>query len=242
MPETWVITAVYEHEGPRGIRYEVSVRRPDGVLIFRCFDMDVLEFRAAEYGVDPDTEFDLLLDMVLYELHIPDPTEPKNFEEDVAWKAGMKSCSTRAWGRRVAVGDEVPTWLGNAETVQAAREAHLLRIEEVKKRMVVVPGLFSMVRGASKPQEQLDIIRNNGVDPDRVAEKSRWVHSFREAELQRVHQSTPQVSLGRPAPGASRQDMPMDPTAEARLARSRMALPETPRGNDIITVDPSTWR
>lgn len=159
--DTWVIEEVFEQEGPRGIYYEVSLRRPDGVRIARFFDDDTLECRAAEYGLDPDTEIDTLIEMVLYEFHIPDPTQPSNFAQDAAAQAGKMSGSTRAWGRQVAIGDPVPTWLFNSRSTEEAREAHLLRVEAAKKKIRFIPD--PSYRRAGKVGDPLDTIRNNAV-------------------------------------------------------------------------------
>lgn len=159
--ETWYIEQVLEQESHRGVQYEVSLRRPDGIRVGRFFDDDTLEFRAAEYGIDPDTEMDLLIEVVLYEFHIPDPTLPSNFEKDAAARAGKMSASTRAWGTRVSMGDPVPTWLFNARTTEQAREAHLLRVEEAKQRIKFLAD--PLKRSVGKASDPLDVIRNNAV-------------------------------------------------------------------------------
>ncbi len=68
-----------KHSPDRGVFSSViEVKQPSGdtVLLAYVFPSDSLEWRAAEYGIDPG-EQDLLLDIVLYEPFLP-PTVDKS--------------------------------------------------------------------------------------------------------------------------------------------------------------------
>jgi hypothetical protein len=81
------------------------VERPDGMHIQHSFPVDTLEWRAAEYDIDP-ADLDTLLDVVLAELHLTDLTPG----EDVTH----------------------PNGLFNAPDIETAREHHLTRCGAVE--------------------------------------------------------------------------------------------------------------
>ncbi|MFE9742968.1 hypothetical protein [Streptomyces sp. NPDC006477] len=94
---------------------------------------------AAAYGVDMGASdaADQILDIILHQHHIPDPTLPANRESDVAAKLGFK---TRIVNHREYMeNEEVPITLYTAESTAQAREVHMLRIAEVKKKFLYVP-------------------------------------------------------------------------------------------------------
>lgn len=84
--------------------WRVVLQRPDGTTALHMFPADTLEWRAAEYGIDP-ADRDLLLDVVLAEPWMTD---------------GVDYTHPRA--------------LHNAETIDDARQFHLARVAEVKAR------------------------------------------------------------------------------------------------------------
>lgn len=82
-----------------------AMQEHEGRLIHLAFPADTLEWRSAEYQIEP-TETDLLLDIVLYELHLN--TDPAALEPSVLW---------------------------TADTVEEARERHVAAIMEAKQRL-----------------------------------------------------------------------------------------------------------
>lgn len=94
---------------------------------------------AAAYQVDTSKEdaTDQILDIITHQFHIPHVLDPDNWEDDVAFKAGMKKKIVNHPDFRN--GTVMPTFLYNAETDEEAVEAHMMRIKEVKKRILYVP-------------------------------------------------------------------------------------------------------
>jgi hypothetical protein len=94
---------------------------------------------AAAYQVDTTQEdaADQILDIILHQFHIPNLLEEKNWEDDVAFKAGMKKKIVNH--PEIPSGKVAPVMLYTAETDEEAVEAHMMRIKEVKKRILYVP-------------------------------------------------------------------------------------------------------
>lgn len=107
-------------------------RRPDGNSHVFIVPDAAAEFRIAEYGLDPEKVEDTL-DILLHEGIMPDYAAPKNWMIDPARKAGLAVSTSKpgalAGGR--LIGDEPPVTVWTAP-VDAAREAHLLRVEHTK--------------------------------------------------------------------------------------------------------------
>lgn len=97
------------------------------------------EHIAAAYNVDTTKEdaADQILDIILHQFHIPNVLEEKNWEDDVAFKAGMRKRIVRH--PEIPSGKVAPVTLYTAETDEEAVEAHMMRIKEVKKRILYVP-------------------------------------------------------------------------------------------------------
>ena len=162
--DEWTVADVRETVEGDGVPcYRVYLDTPRGTHL-HVFPADTLEWRAAEYGIDP-SDVDTLLDIVLHEPHIDEPGNP------FAIAAGQ------------AVPDDGPT-LFTADTVDQAREAHLRRIERVKADKVRIsirpparrPDAAVAARGAGDP---LDVIRRRQLDPERVAAKAKLVAAER---------------------------------------------------------------
>lgn len=215
MADNWVIEAVYENEGEWGVVYEVACRRPDGVRVARLFSEETLEHRSAEYGLDPEVDLDELIEMVLYEFHIPDANDPKNFETDEAAQVGLTAEAVYAFGRTVALGDPVPMTLANAPTTADARKAHRARVEGVKKKLRYTKPTVSLERGVLKPADPLQLIRDNcHLDPDRIREKAERVKAVREG-LRRHRDENRGAQKGRPQP--VRRERKVDDTETTEL-------------------------
>ena len=164
----YVVETVEEyHPNPEMPCWRIYSRMPDGNLHGYVFPQNTLEWRAAEYGIDPD-DVETLLDVVLHEPHLA-----RVDRDDPALKQGRVSPAVTAEGNS-RVGELVPTTLYNAETVKDAREAHLVRVQHAKQNRV------SVVPPKGKP-DPLDVIRQkyrNRVS--RVDEKRKLVEEIRQ--------------------------------------------------------------
>jgi hypothetical protein len=141
--------------------WRVIFKKPDGTYHDYIFPQSTLEWRAAEYDIDPeDTE--ALLDIVLHE-----PFKAPINKDDPALAAGYVSPAVLA-SKGTRIGDLEATTLFNAETVQDAREAHLLRIQHAKQnRVKIVP---PKAKGKKDP---LDKIRDKHKTRDSQVENKR---------------------------------------------------------------------
>ncbi|MQY07746.1 hypothetical protein [Actinomadura macrotermitis] len=176
MPDVYEVDAVERCTVGQVECWRVAYRRPDGGLTGYVFPVETLEWRAAEYGIDP-ADVTTLLDIVLHEPFIPDPTDPASFAGDAAAAKGM-TVPAAASGDRVAEGDPVPVWLYNAETIEQARAAHLARVAAVKRdRVRVATAARTGARAAADP---LKAIHARAVDPAAVKAKAEVVAALRE--------------------------------------------------------------
>lgn len=135
-PRTLTVDWVDEHltrGAPRWIVHQID---QDGTGRSHVFTKDVLEWRAAEYGL---TDVDEILDIVLHEPHLPDFPD----RDDAALRAGLVTS---------AGPDAQPITLMNAASTADALAAHRLRITEVKRTT-------AHVRGPAKGKDPLDVIR-----------------------------------------------------------------------------------
>lgn len=161
----------------------VTYQRPDGGLFAHVFPKFTLAQRVAEYDLDPG-DVDAILDVVLHEPFIPDPTKEPNHADDPAAKKGMTTAAKRARGK-VKKGDQVPVWLFNAETIADARAAHLERVRHCKANTVRVtqPKAKAGARAAADP---LDVIRGAyRHDEDDVRQRREVVEIERDEALDR---------------------------------------------------------
>src|SRR5690349_765138 len=99
------------------------MRKSDGEMHHHIMPKHAIEARALEYDLDPEADFDRVLDIMLHEPFAPNPGEP----HDPAVAAGYH---TKIGGLPVAA------TLHTAETIQDAREAELLRTEWAKQNSV----------------------------------------------------------------------------------------------------------
>lgn len=112
-------------------------RRSDGRVISHVFPKMTLSARSVEYGV-PENDTDVLLDIILHEVYVPDPYYPDQVAgADPAVKARLIVPSPINVGS-VSIGDDVGVTCHSADTLADAYRAHQLRIEEAKNRTAVV--------------------------------------------------------------------------------------------------------
>lgn len=182
------------------------------------FPKFTLEQRVAEYDLDP-TDIAGVLDMVLYEPHVPDPLDPRNFDTDAAKKAGLTVAATRSFGR-VKAGSAVPVHLANASDRATARQAHLARIADVKNSIKINSGRGQGILSKGDTTDPLQtVVDNHGVDPDRVKSRAAYVEAL-------IGQRAGKSNAARmfiPSPGAlptvnllQRPDMPYDDAVRRR--------------------------
>lgn len=130
MPDEYVVMGIQDttidpimHGQQTEPAFQVSMRKPDGTLGHHIMPKHAIEARALEYDLDPDADFDTVLDIILHEPHAPNAGEP----HDPAVEAGYH---TKIRGMAVAAS------LHTAETIKDAREAELLRTQWAKDNAV----------------------------------------------------------------------------------------------------------
>jgi hypothetical protein len=108
--------------------WQISFMRSDGGMRHHIMPTYIVEARAIELEMDPEQDFDEVLDIILHEPFVDDddPDDPAAAEGYV---------TTDASGRQVAGN------LFTAETIKDAREAHQLRVAKAKssKANISVP-------------------------------------------------------------------------------------------------------
>lgn len=131
VPVEWTIVSSETEETSAGPELILVKESADGERDFHSMPLETLEWRAAEYDIDPN-DFDALLDVVLHEGYVDDPGDPANVLTDAAAAAGYVSPAVEL---RAAVAplELMPTTLLSAETPELARGAQLERIAHVKK-------------------------------------------------------------------------------------------------------------
>lgn len=139
---------------PRWVVHQVD---QDGAGRSHVFTKDLLEWRAAEYGL---TDADGLLDLILHEPHLPDFPD----RDDAAVRVGYVTSAGRS---------AEPIILRNAPSTADALAAHRLRIAEAKL-------VTAHVRPPAKGKDPLDIIRiQHGITRAGVREKREAVDIHR---------------------------------------------------------------
>jgi hypothetical protein len=117
MPEELTVAGVDRITAGNTDCWSVTYIRGDGSKLNHVFPVDALAWRAAEYDIDlADTA--TLLDIVLHEPHMPDPSHVDPPAAAAIGPAG------------------VPTTLATAASRADARAAHLARIEHTKKHII----------------------------------------------------------------------------------------------------------
>lgn len=173
--ERRIIKYVVSHVQADGAEnWQIYMELPGGMMWAHIIPKDTFEWRAAEYGIDPD-DTETLLQMVLHEPHIPDPTLPENFATDAAAARGMTVPSDRGYSLSGGV-SSVPVWLYNAPSVNSARLAHMARVEAARKTVEFV---------VDESDDPLDVIRKemkSRIDSRMLEAKRTYVHGVRMVE------------------------------------------------------------
>lgn len=171
----FTIDEVKEYTLPNGVEcWIVMMRQSDGGLIPHYLPKFAIEQRIAEYDLDP-TDIAGVLEILLHEPWVADPTEPRNHANDPAAKRGMTTAALKAKGS-IKVGDTVPIHLSNARDRATARQAHMHRIEEVKSRITINSGKGV---GRLSPGDTTDplqkIVDNHEVTEEGVKARAQYV-------------------------------------------------------------------
>ncbi|MGW6738667.1 hypothetical protein [Streptomyces sp. NPDC055013] len=176
--EVQAVIETYSRDG-NALWHIVSLK-PDGTYHDYYFPQDTLEWRAAEYDIDP-TDVEGLLDIVLHEPH-----KAPVGRDDPALKEGRVSQAVSP-SKGTRVGDLEATGLYNAETKQDAKEAHLVRIEHAKANRV-------RVVSPEGKKDPLDKIRAKYLARvDRVEDKRKMVDERRDLYKRRRDQALEQI-------------------------------------------------
>lgn len=158
------ITEITEGVIGETLTWQVHMADAGGKRHIHVFPQETLTWRAAEYGIDP-ADTDTLLDIILHEPFLPDLGTPEAAVADPAARAGLNVTTVAAKGSATVA----PVQLHNAPSTRVAREAHELRIADVKRRTRIQ---VATGKGKRDPRGE---IRSRGVDPDRVAELAEHV-------------------------------------------------------------------
>lgn len=161
--------------------WRMMMTRHDGGTHLTAFPMSTLEWRVAEYGFDP-TDIDGLLDIIIHEqfLNYDDPIDA-----------------------------DLPS-LFKAGSQQEAREAHLERIDRVKKQRTLVqqsaakgaPHPFDIIRkghGITQAGVEAKVARFKGtqlvVPPERVKADHKGAAAYALANKNKAAELAPKVEL-----------------------------------------------
>lgn len=130
MAEKWTVQEVRARVVGGAPCWQVRMIRPDGMPCVHVMPQNILEWRAAEYGIDP-VDTDTLLEIVLHEPHM------------------LVTEETEDQPARYA--DDGPA-LKEAVSTAAARTAHLARVKACPVRIDVrSQTALAPVRAAHKP-------------------------------------------------------------------------------------------
>lgn len=147
--ETRTVVSVTETTSGSGRPcWTVLYEDAEGLFHSHTFPKETLEWRIAEYDLDPD-DVDQLLDVVLHEPWLNDPEDPRH--EDPA-PPGLVAGIGRAGA---------PVTLFTAASIDDARTAHLARIAAAKQQV--------RIGGPTGPAaDPLDVIRAHRPDGQRI--------------------------------------------------------------------------
>lgn len=127
---------------------------------------DIVEIRAAEYGVTPEEA----LRIVIAEPHIMPPQDTRYTRDDAAVREGYVTTGVEGTDER-PVRTYVPIDLYTADTIDEAREAHRLRVAAAEAEA-----------GIAYPRGTIEgILEMVPVDPDALAVREEFRDATREA-------------------------------------------------------------
>lgn len=170
MAEKWTVGQAVARQVSGTPCWEVSLVRPDGGTIIHLMPAAILDWRAAEFGIDP-TDVETLLEVVLHEPHMPMTDDAET-------------------GPRFA--DDGPD-LWTADNTVAARESHLARVQACPVQIGVrnVNALAAIRTGHRPDLEQVRAMRE-------AVDTSRWLKKYGDLPAPPIPEVL--LTSGRPTP------------------------------------------
>lgn len=160
MPEKWTIQEAAARNVDGTPCWQVRMLRADGRTIAHLMPQQTLEWRAAEYGIDPE-DVDTLLEIVLHEPHMALTDEA---EDEPA---------------RYATGPA----LWEADSTTTARVAHLRRVQACPVRIPVRGhAALAPVRAGHRP----DLTRVRAMRE--AVDTNRWVSLYGDLPVQPIRE------------------------------------------------------
>lgn len=156
--------------------WAVVTENPDGTFHAYMLPSVTFDNLCAEYGLD-ENDIDELLRIAMLQIHIPDWTIHSSHESDVAAKKGM-------------IRDGKPIYLGNADSVNDAREAHMARVNWVENNKVKIhwpesPQAMRMSHLGEEvnPHSRLEALKSTYVPKmDRIARRKEMLWGGEKAD------------------------------------------------------------
>ncbi|MFI6485302.1 hypothetical protein ACIBH1_45845 [Nonomuraea sp. NPDC050663] len=130
--------------------WEIDMVRPDGVKIMRLMPTELLESLSAEYDI-PIDDVDTLIDVAIHRHYLPSARA----DTLLASSSAVPQLAARASAAEPEPGPE-PVTLWNAPSIQAAREALLTQIAELKATRIRVVPLGQASPGSAAAQAVRD--------------------------------------------------------------------------------------
>lgn len=150
MAETWTVGETTARQVGGTPCWQVSLVRPDGSTLIHLMPANTLDWRAAEFGIDP-TDVDTLLEVVLHEPHMPMTDDPEKGPQFT---------------------DGGPD-LWTADNTDTAREAHLARVQACPVQIGVrnAKALAAIRNGHHPDPTQIRAMRE-------TVDTSRWLKKY----------------------------------------------------------------
>lgn len=174
----WELAEAHQYWTGEGPGWQLVFRKPDGTIHLHTFPRVAVVDRAALYGLDPDTDFVLILEILVHENDAPDPEHwPDGWPPDPAIALGHTREAPARQGRHGPGGQPGRRTVGvgalTAPDAATARAVHQARIALVKDRLQRLD-LTSHMEGVAAVQSQA------AVTAAEVAERAAAVGVVRE--------------------------------------------------------------
>lgn len=166
MPEKWTIQEATVKQVGNSQCWRVRMLKADGKPHLHTMPAATLDWRAAEYGIDP-SDVDALLEIVLHEPFLAMADDSEDHHPRYA--------------------DDGPT-LWDADNTTTAREAHLARVKNSPVRINVrnVPALDVIRNGHRPDPDRLRAMRE-------LVDTHRWINRY--GDLPARPKPTPKAAL-----------------------------------------------
>lgn len=149
MPEKWTVGGIVSRTIGVTECWEVQLVRPDGTVGNHIMPISILEWRAAEYGIDP-TDVDTLMEVILHEPHMAPADDTQH---------------------SVAAAEDGPD-LWAADNTDTARAAHLARVKSCPVQIGVRGSkALAPIRARHRPDPDRIRAMREAVDTNRWMKK-----------------------------------------------------------------------